>query len=175
MRGKVVLFTVALALLILLPALYFRFAPASTAPVQRDGQSADTPDSPAPAQAAASHPSWALSARRVDDVPPAEPEDNPAATHEEYVSEHVTILADLSTSNDPVSLKRILSELNNQDAAIRKAALEATVQFGGQDAIPTLRNQLNWTEDLHEKAAIQDAIDFLQLPSADSVMAQPAN
>jgi hypothetical protein len=108
-------------------------------------------------------------------VPPPEPDsgaDPNAANHQDYVTERRAELGDLGTSNDPASLKTILSELNNQDQRIRTAALDATVQFGSQDAIPALRNEMAWAEDPHEKAAIADAIDFLQLPSADSVTDQ---
>ncbi len=188
MRPKVILSVAAVALLILLPALYYRFAPASAPRAQPAVETVDAAGSAPAAQPAASQ--RLRTVRPLEDQVPAPEQDSraspTAANHQDYVVGRVSELSDLATSNDPVSLKVILSELNNQNAAIRKAALGATVQFGGRDALPALSNQMTWTEDPREKMAIQNAIEFLQLPSANSVKdqimaaqqaadAQPAN
>lgn len=171
MRAKVIVSASALALLVLAPAIYYRFAP-SSAPAQPSSQQdagTDTGASPA-LRPSGSRPIWAVTAHQTDDVPLPDAESDPGdSTLHDPVLARIAQLNDLGTSNDPASLKTILSELNNQNQRIRKAALDATIQFKSPDAIPTLRNELNWAEDPREKVAIQDAIDFLQLPSASSV------
>ncbi len=78
-------------------------------------------------------------------------------------------------NDDAASLNQILSELANRDPRIRKAALEATIQFGSRDAIPKLTDAATQTDDPREKAAITDAIEFLKLPSLTEVMQQQPN
>src|SRR5207248_9485002 len=70
------------------------------------------------------------------------------------------------------SLDTILAELTNRDPEIRKAALDAAIQFGSRDAIPKLADVASRTDDAHEKAALADAIEFLKLPSLSDVEAQ---
>src|SRR5436190_7943981 len=47
-----------------------------------------------------------------------------------YEKRRISELEDLAMDNDPSSLDVILSELTNADPEIRRAALEATIQFG---------------------------------------------
>ena len=79
---------------------------------------------------------------------------------------------DLAAEDDQESLKTILSELTNRDPEIRKAALEAAVQFGSRDAIPSLAEAALQSENPEEKAAINKAVEFLKLPSLSEVLAQ---
>jgi HEAT repeat protein len=95
-----------------------------------------------------------------------------APDHGDYVQERKAELLDLTTSSDPSALPAILSALNNQDPEIRQTALSAVMQVGNKDALPALKNQLAWAEDPREKVAIQDAIDFLQLPPADQIKSE---
>jgi len=67
---------------------------------------------------------------------------------------------DVAMTDDRANLDIILSELNNRDPEIRKAALEATIQFGSRDAIPKMADAASQTDDPSEKAAIADAIEF---------------
>ena len=94
------------------------------------------------------------------------------SNQEAYVEERVSQLGDLGMDDDPASLNTILSELNNRDPRIRKAAVDAAVQFGSRDAIPRLTDAATQTDDPREKAAILDAIDYLKLPSLTEVMQQ---
>jgi cystathionine beta-lyase family protein involved in aluminum resistance len=73
--------------------------------------------------------------------------------------------------NDSSSLDTILSELTNADPQIRKAALEATIQFASRDAIPKLAEVAAQTDDPQEEIALNDAIEFLKLPSLTEVIA----
>lgn len=94
--------------------------------------------------------------------------------HKDYVEQRSSQLMELAMTDDPASLETILSELTNRDPEIRKAALEAAIQFGSRDAIPKLADAASQTDDPNEKAAIADAIEFLKLPSWTEVKAQSA-
>jgi hypothetical protein len=168
MRAKVVFPVAALGVLILGLAFYYRFAPHS-AGVAAPSSDPVAEAAPVPEQAAPAKKLFAVSAHPTDDVPIPDSTPDNSGGDLDPVTARIAQLGDLGTSNDTISLKTILSELNNQEPRIRQAALNASVQFGSPDAIPALRNEMNWAEDPHEKAAIQDAIDFLQLPSVDSV------
>jgi hypothetical protein len=73
-------------------------------------------------------------------------------------------LQEFSQQEDPKYLTQILVHLTNSDPDIRKAALEATMQFGSRDAIPALKELASKTDDPREKVEISDAIEFLELP-----------
>jgi HEAT repeat protein len=82
---------------------------------------------------------------------------------------------DIAMTDDRANLDTILSEMSNRDPEIRKAALEATIQFGSRDAIPKLADAISQTDDPNEKAAIADAIEFLKLPSLTEIRAQSSS
>src|ERR1051325_4278405 len=63
---------------------------------------------------------------------PAEPNSLPQQ-HKAYVESRTDELMDLAMTDDPASLDTILSELTNRDPDIRKAALQASIQFGSRD------------------------------------------
>lgn len=92
--------------------------------------------------------------------------------HKAYVEQRSSQLMDLAMNDDRTSLDTILSELTNRDPEIRKAALEAAIQFGSRDAIPKLADAASQTDDPNEKAALNDAIEFLKLPSLTEINAQ---
>jgi hypothetical protein len=92
--------------------------------------------------------------------------------HEAYVDARTAELMDLGMNDDSESLNTILSELNNRDPQIRKAAVEAAVQFGSRDAIPNLMDAAAQTDDPQEKAEIMEAIQFLKLPTLSEAAAQ---
>lgn len=91
--------------------------------------------------------------------------------HQAYVEQRSSQLMDLAMNDDRASLDSILSELTNRDPEIRKAALEATIQFGSRDAIPKLADAASQTDDPNEKTALNDAIEFLKLPSLTEISA----
>jgi hypothetical protein len=92
-----------------------------------------------------------------------------------YVAARISELQDLAMDNASSSLDSILSELTNSDPQIRKAALDATIQFASRDAIPKLAEVAAQTDDTQEKAALNDAIDYLKLPSLTEVLAASKN
>jgi hypothetical protein len=165
MRPKVLLSALVLAVAILAPALYFHFKPDSPAP-DTDNAVAAAPDNSAP-------PAQALPSilKRVQGAPsvvggglPDRPVAPAAMSHDDYVTQRTGELIEMGLSEDPQNLKVILSEMENPDAEIRHAALNATIDFGSKDAIPYLQNELAYATDLDEKVEIKKAIDFLQLP-----------
>ena len=82
-------------------------------------------------------------------------------------------LQQLSMSDDPISLSNILADLTSPEKEIRAAAIEATKQFGSTNAIPALKAAAEASEDHEEKAAFLEAVDFLSLPSLDTVTMSP--
>ena len=92
--------------------------------------------------------------------------------HKSYVEQRSAQLMDLAMNDDRASLDTILSELTNRDPEIRKAALDAAIQFGSRDAIPKLADAASQTDDASEKTALNDAIEFLKLPSLTEISAQ---
>jgi len=110
-------------------------------------------------------------------VPPksgTQPAAQPATedAHEAYVEKRSAELMDIAMTDERTNLDIILSEISNRDPEIRKAALEATIQFGSRDAIPKLADAISQTDDPNEKAALADAIEFLKLPSLTEIRAQ---
>jgi hypothetical protein len=99
-------------------------------------------------------------------------EDSPIAKHKAYVESRVNELMELAMNDDSSSLDTILSELTNRDPEIRKAALQATIQFGSRDAIPKMLDAASQTDDPREKAEIAEAVEFLKLPSLTETLAQ---
>jgi HEAT repeat protein len=92
--------------------------------------------------------------------------------HQAYVEKRTAELMDIAMTDDRANLDTILSELANRDPEIRKAALDATIQFGSRDAIPKLTDAISQTDDPNEKTALADAIEFLKLPSLTEIQAQ---
>ena len=96
-------------------------------------------------------------------------------SHQAYVEKRTAELMDIAMTDERANLDIILSELSNRDPEIRKAALEATIQFGSRDAIPKLADAVSHTDDPAEKTALADAIEFLKLPSLTEIHAQSAS
>jgi hypothetical protein len=84
--------------------------------------------------------------------------------HQAMIDARVQELSDLGFDDEPDSLNNILSELTNPEQEIRKAAVDAAVQFGSREAIPALTAALQQIGDFEEKTSIKEAIEFLKLP-----------
>jgi hypothetical protein len=79
-------------------------------------------------------------------------------------------LMQLAMNDDDASLQTILKELRNPNRAIRDAAVQAAIQFGSREAIPSLNEAAQVTEDDSEKKQLLAAVEFLKLPSLTEVM-----
>jgi hypothetical protein len=64
-------------------------------------------------------------------------------------------------NNQPLNL---LGKLNSQDREVRLEAVDAIKALDYTNGVPQLIAAMNAASDIKEKAAIQEAIDFLQLP-----------
>jgi len=108
-----------------------------------------------------------LEASAPDSTQPSEDADSLETQRLAASIQRAAELRYLATTGDPNSLETILSELPNPDSEIRRAALAAVVEFGDRSAVPALQEALESNPDPREKAGIQKAIDYLQLPSFD--------
>lgn len=84
---------------------------------------------------------------------------------EKIVDAKLALLQDLSTKSDRTSMEAILAEIKSPYPEVRAEAVEAIIQFRSRDAIPDLRDLAAQAEDPEEKAAILEAVEFLQLPT----------
>jgi hypothetical protein len=110
---------------------------------------------------------------QVTNIPPVAPAtDAPVVDHEAYVQSEIDKLQELQANDDAQSMRAILADLTNSDKTIRVAAIEATTQFGSRDAIPALKDLAAHTPDPDEKQQLQDAADFLALPSITELREQ---
>jgi HEAT repeats len=149
----------------------------------RSGQSDSSParqvvaDVRSPAGAAGSEPSASIAMAGPAPNPP-EPQSQPQQSlshgekqrteHESVATARTDELMDLAMSDDPAALKSIVAELNNGDPDIRRAAVEATIQYGDSNAIPWLEAAAQWAQTTDEKTEITEAIDFLKLPKLET-------
>ena len=92
-----------------------------------------------------------------------------ASNSDESVEKQIDALTEASMQSDSKSLRLITGALTNKQVEIRKAAVEAAIQFGSRDAIPFLEDAAGKTDDAREKVEILDAIDFLKLPTLGEV------
>lgn len=122
-----------------------------------------------PVEAPASNPPPVVAAAPAADT-------NTAAAHAQYVSRRIKELNALAMNDDVQSRDTILSELkNNPDKKIRAAALEAAIQFDDRSVVPPMQEIAAQTQDPEEKAAILEAIDYINLPSLTEYMAAHPN
>jgi hypothetical protein len=91
---------------------------------------------------------------------------------EEYVRNRYEELMDLSRQGGPEANQQILDELKNPDKAIRRAALEALEQANDRSVVPQMQQIADQTDNPDDKQAVQDAIDFINLPSLTEVVQQ---
>lgn len=92
--------------------------------------------------------------------------------HEAWVGDRADQLRKLSWREDADSLKQILSELENPEQEIRKAALQAAANFGSRDAIPYLESLVATATDAEEKIALIQTAEQLKMPTASEYFAQ---
>lgn len=105
-------------------------------------------------------------------APPVAVVTNDPAAHEKYVRQEIKNLDDLAMNNDTNSRDQILSELEtNSDKEVRAAALQAAIQFDDRSVVPRLQQIADETQDPQEKSDIEDAIDYINLPSLTEYLA----
>jgi len=82
-------------------------------------------------------------------------------------AQKISELDDLMISNHPEQEKLgvMLATLGNSDKAVHAAALEHIKELDDRDAVPQLQVLADQTENAEDKAALQEVIDYLNLPS----------
>ena len=175
MRGKILVPLITLGLLVLACAFLLHLNKSGTSPAgmqDSSDQFADNMSRKTDASLKSVHsPSSTTQDKPLPNAYEAAVE-SPQEKYDAYVNERVAELMDLGAESDTNSLNTIISELTNRDPAIRKAAVEAAVQFGSRDAIPGLQEAILQAEDPEEKAACAKAIEFLGLTNVTEVIAE---
>ena len=85
------------------------------------------------------------------------------------VDERIIELTELGARSDVKSFQKIIASLQDAEREIRRAAVDATIQFGSRDAIPILKELAAKAEDAREKVELLDAAEFLKLPSLSEI------
>lgn len=68
-------------------------------------------------------------------------------------------------SNNPVIIAALLEKVKDPETEVRNAALEALKAINDTNAVPGLQLAIDAIKDFKGKAAAQDVIDYLNLPS----------
>jgi hypothetical protein len=71
----------------------------------------------------------------------------------------------MGLSDDPRALEFLLQELERAHPAQIEPILNGVIQFGSRDAIPRLRALARETPDPEQRRALDEAADYLALPS----------
>ena len=87
------------------------------------------------------------------------------ADHELMVEQRANELNELARQNNSEAHQKILVELKNPDREIRLAAIEALKLANDVSVLPQMQQIADETDDLDEKVALRDAIEFIQLPT----------
>ena len=91
--------------------------------------------------------------------------------HQKEIHRIIEQFVSLQMNSDAASLATILAGMTNAEPQIRKAALNAVIQFNDRSAIPALQKIADATSDPFEKVDILKAIDYIKLPSFTEYMA----
>lgn len=81
------------------------------------------------------------------------------------IAEAVTQINAALMQNDSNSVALIMSSLTNAEKEVREQAVSAVKQLGDRDLIPALTNLAARTENYEDRHAIQEAADFIALPT----------
>lgn len=135
------------------------------------------PQSPRPKRTL--RPSIPRVADRVVDLstlpsPASPPAAGDGLKRQEWITSQVHEIERLAWFDDPESLAKILAELRSPVAEIREAALNATVSSGSRAAVPYLEKLSAETQDPAQRKAINEAIDYLNLPTLVESLDQDA-
>jgi hypothetical protein len=169
-RAKIIIPVLAVASIVVFLAIALPFGP-STQP-----QPSPVPEAPATSVSAnPSTPVRPVSEHRP--VAPAviqprtQPESGGEEQRSEAARERAAKLQQIGSTRDADSLNTVSSELNDADASVRRAAVAAAVEIGDRGIIPALQQAMEGDLEPQEKVKIQQAINFLQLPTLTEVSA----
>jgi len=69
-----------------------------------------------------------------------------------------------SGAGDPGTIELLLRKVTSREPEVRKAAVQALVQLNATNAVPSLEQAVQLTEEPREKTALMEAINYLKLP-----------
>lgn len=98
----------------------------------------------------------------VENRTPLPPEQQAAVIAQ---GELISDLFDAGSDGAPDKVEKVYTALGHSDPEVREAAVDVIVQYVGRDGIPRLRAAMAATDSLDEKKNIQEAIEFIELPS----------
>lgn len=90
----------------------------------------------------------------------------------EWVQEREFALDGLSSSDDPATLRELVSELRNPRRVLRETALESLEFRRDRAALPYLRELAANAPDAIDEDGVEDLIEFLELPTMTEVLEQ---
>ncbi len=168
MRAKIIIPVLAVASIIVYLAIASQFAsstPAPQAPAPQAAANSASANLPNPVRPASDRRSVAP----ADTRHLAQPELGGEEQRSQAARERVAKLQQIGSTRDADSLKTVSSELNDEDASVRRAAVAAAVHIGDRSIIPALQQAMEGDLEPQEKVNIQQAINFLQLPTLTEV------
>lgn len=85
------------------------------------------------------------------------------------IQEEVEELIQLALESDPAKHEPIYQAISSSDEELRNGAIEALVQWVGKPALPRMRQILTQLTSSEARNELQEAIEFLELPSIEEV------
>jgi hypothetical protein len=158
MRPKTVVIILVLAVAVLGGAVLLKTVLAT------GGNSEVAVDPPAPAPEQTTSPSNGPAKPPVASIVATTREEDRQAR----IDKELDVIRDalLEGSTNRVTFAAVLDRLFDPEADVRKAAVETLIHMNDVAAIPKLKEALERIDDMREKAAILEAIDYLKLGEA---------
>ncbi|MGA2244473.1 MAG: HEAT repeat domain-containing protein [Verrucomicrobiota bacterium] len=72
--------------------------------------------------------------------------------------------SEIDGTNNPVIIAALLDKMNNPEAEVRKAVVQALIEINDTNAVPGLQKAADNLSDPREKVAALDAITYLKAP-----------
>jgi hypothetical protein len=102
---------------------------------------------------------------------PLSPAEQQAAIDE---GELISDLFDAATEGTPEKTESVYAALSHPNDAVREGALDAIIQYMGRESIPRLQAAVATARTDEEKARLNEAIEFIGLPTLSEMKAQGA-
>lgn len=85
--------------------------------------------------------------------------------------ELINSLFEAGAEGTPEHMEKVYGALNHTDPEVREAAADVLMQYAGKEAVPRLRAAQAAATSAEEKARLEEAIEFVQLPSLSDLRA----
>lgn len=87
--------------------------------------------------------------------------------------EFISNLFEAAAEGTPAKIESIYTALTHPDAKVREAAIDVIVQSIGRDGIPRLRAALSTAPTTQDRKNLEEAIEFLELPTLSESQPSP--